>query len=57
MDEAADVVGQLLDRVEDGFAIVETGSGFDGPCPDAFGRRPYEYMLNKSGLDYRFSLD
>ena len=47
MQEAADVVGVLLDGIEDVSAIVETGGGFDGALRQAFGRRLDEYMLKK----------
>ena len=44
VQEAADIVGQLLDRIENESAIVEAGGGLDG---DAFDRRLNEYMLKK----------
>jgi hypothetical protein len=47
MQEAADIVGQLLDGIEDVSAIVETGGGLDGALRHAFGRRLDEYMLMK----------
>jgi hypothetical protein len=44
MQEAADVVGQLLDGIEDVSAIVEAGGGFDraGMAFDSGGN---EYIL------------